>query len=171
MNWVSLDNVRVVEMPAGCLVEVGGGLCFMPHTRIQSGKLVPAPVTAGLNVSAAAGPDWVGNAGDKLDQQLRAKNLLIGLNKFIRGDMEDNTDNQAVGRAAGAARRPLKKSWQVYDGAACGTVITLRNRIVGAPPEFKRYMGQLLATLPRRMKVAASEGSYTDGRHDAKSAG
>jgi hypothetical protein len=63
-----------------------------------------------------------------------------------------------------------KKSWQVYDGKVSGTVITLNNRIVSAPPEFRRFVGQLLATLPIGMKVAASEVVNVDGREPTESA-
>lgn len=52
-----------------------------------------------------------------------------------------------------APRQINKKSWQIYDGKTCASVITINNRIVSAPPEFQRFVGQLLATLPRRMKT------------------
>lgn len=50
-------------------------------------------------------------------------------------------------------RWPEVKTWQVYDGKTCGVVKTVNNRIVSADPEFQRFVGQLLATLPRQMKV------------------
>ena len=68
-------------------------------------------------------------------------------------------------------RQPVKKSWQFYDGKACGTVMTVNNRIVSASQEFQRFVGQLLATLPRQMKVTSAEVVTSDGRDTSQSVG
>lgn len=65
--------------------------------------------------------------------------------------MEDQA-NQPPARKTG---RPVavKRSWQIYDGKDCATIVTVNNRIVSAAPPFRKYVGQLLATLPRSMRV------------------
>jgi len=65
----------------------------------------------------------------------------------------------------------VKKTWQVYDGHDCATVTTINNRIVAASPPFQRFVGQLLATLPRPMEVTSVEVVTGDGREPEKSSG
>ena len=64
---------------------------------------------------------------------------------------------EAHGHRAQEVKRPVTKSWQLYDGKNCGTITTIHNRIISAPPIFRRYIGQLMATLPLTTKVTPSE--------------
>ena len=58
-------------------------------------------------------------------------------------------------------KHPVTKSWQLYDGKACGSIVTINNRIISAPSAFKRYVGQLLPTLPLTTKVTKKEYEST----------
>lgn len=61
-----------------------------------------------------------------------------------------------------------KKSWFVFDGTNSGSVTTVNNRIVAADPPFKRYVGQLLATLPRTHQVVKADGQAAAQRADTR---
>jgi hypothetical protein len=72
-------------------------------------------------------------------------------------------------RPTGASERfAVKRSWHVYDGIASGTVVTVNNRIVRASPTFKRYVGQLIATLPRRHQVVKLDAEAATQRADTR---
>jgi hypothetical protein len=64
-------------------------------------------------------------------------------------------ENRAHAKGARRANKALgvKRSWQVYDGKSCAAVVTINNRIVSAAPPFQKYVGQLLAILPRAWGV------------------
>jgi hypothetical protein len=90
MNWLSIDkSTEAAEIPgAGCLIRVGKLMSFAPNVSIKDGKLVATqPCSTIISFSGgeltSGSSAWVGDAGTKLDNLLKARDTLAKVNKFI----------------------------------------------------------------------------------------
>lgn len=95
-------GLSAVEIPnAGCIVKSPVGLVFLRDVAIVDGELKglrqvesiisfttsasPAVETKGTSTgTTSTSYHWIGDAGDKLVEKLKARNLIDELNKFIQ---------------------------------------------------------------------------------------
>jgi len=93
-------GLSAIEIPnAGCIVRSAQGLVFLRDVSIVDGELKglrqvesiisfttsATPATeAKTGTTGTTSYHWIGDAGEKLSQKLKARNLIDELNKFIQ---------------------------------------------------------------------------------------